>query len=166
MRASPPLQVTVRRFGLWRGAVTLLLGAALASMLAFVLARGESAPVHVRHAAIAASSAILWGGISLLRCSPISLRWDTRRWRLGPASTVGEEPFAGGIEVCLDFGTWLLLRFEHDVTVRGRRSTWLPIQRRGLEAQWHALRCAVYSSRPTRGPDGGRLPARSPQSQE
>ena len=25
---------------------------------------------------------------------------------------------------------------------------WLPVQRRGLEADWHALRCAVYSPPP------------------
>jgi hypothetical protein len=78
----------------------------------------------------------------------------------------GDEPFAGGIDVCLDFSAWMLLRFEHDVTVGRARVSWLPVQRSGLEAHWHALRCAVYSSRPAHGPDGGQTPARSPQSQE
>jgi len=31
--------------------------------------------------------------------------------------------------------------------------TWLPVQRRGLQAHWHALRCAVYSPRPDAGVD-------------
>jgi hypothetical protein len=39
----------------------------------------------------------------------------------------------------------MLLRFTPDAPAR---MTWLPVQRRGLEAQWHALRCAVYSPRP------------------
>ena len=33
----------------------------------------------------------------------------------------------------------------------GCRVTWLPVQRRGLESQWHALRCAVYSARSSTG---------------
>jgi hypothetical protein len=51
----------------------------------------------------------------------------------------------GNVAVVIDLGPWMLLRFTADAPPR---TTWLPVQRRGLEAQWHALRCAVYSPRP------------------
>jgi len=166
MRASAPFQATIRHFGQWRASVTILLIASAGSMAAFALARGESAPAGWRIAGLVASLAIVLAGTRLLRCPPMSLRWDSQRWHLGPESTAGEEPCAGSIDVCLDFGAWMLLRFEHDVTTGRARFSWLPVQRRGLEVHWHALRCAVYSSRPAHGPDGGQTPARSPQSQE
>jgi hypothetical protein len=68
--------------------------------------------------------------------------------------------------VAVDLGAWMLLRFERDATPRLRRIVWLPLQRRGLETPWHALRCAVYSARPVAG-RADRLPvAISPESQE
>jgi len=166
MRASAPFQATIRHFGHWRVAVAMLLMASTGSMAAFALARGESAPAAWRIAGLVASLGIVLAGARLLRCPPVSLRWDGQCWRLGPGSTVGEEPFAGSVDVCLDLGAWMLLRFEHDATVGRARFSWLPVQRSGMEAHWHALRCAVYSSRPAHGPDGGQTPARSPQSQE
>ena len=50
----------------------------------------------------------------------------------------------GTLEVAMDLGGLLLLRLV------GQRRTrvWLPVQRRGLESQWHGLRCAVYSPPP------------------
>ncbi len=166
MRASAPFQATIRQFGYWRAAVAVLLMASTGSMAAFALAHGESAPLAWRIGGLVASLMIVLAGTRLLSCQPMSLRWDSQRWHLGPESTTGEEPFAGSVDVCLDFGAWMLLRFEHDVTFGRARFSWLPVQRRGLEAHWHALRCAVYSSRPAHGPDGGQTPARSPQSQE
>ena len=46
----------------------------------------------------------------------------------------------GTLEVAIDLGSFLLLRLRG-----GRGAVWLPVQRRGLEREWHALRCAVYS---------------------
>jgi hypothetical protein len=34
-----------------------------------------------------------------------------------------------------------------------RRATWLPVQRRGIERQWHALRCSVHSPHAAPGHD-------------
>jgi hypothetical protein len=166
MRASAPFQVTIRSFGYWRAAVACLLAASAGSMIAFAMAHGESAPAAWRLTGLALSIAIVLGGAGLLRCPPMSLRWDGQCWHLGPAASAGEEPASGRVVVCLDLGAWMLLRFEHEVTVRGAHIRWLPVQRRGMEAHWHALRCAVYSSRPAHGPVGGQTPARSPQSQE
>ncbi len=72
---------------------------------------------------------------------PFVLRRDADQWQLvqgskGPA-------MAGEVQIALDFGAWLLLRFVPDTA--GGRSRWLAVQRRGLEPHWHALRCAVYA---------------------
>jgi hypothetical protein len=55
--------------------------------------------------------------------------------------------------VAIDLGGWLLLRFyaepvrraAGDAMRRGRTPAWIAVQRRGLEADWHAIRCTVYS---------------------
>jgi hypothetical protein len=109
---------------------------------------------------------LLAAGASPLRCAGTSLRWDTRQWHLGPASTTGDEPHSGRLAVAIDLGAWMLLRFQPDGAAGKRRSIWLPVQRRGLETQWHALRCAVYSARPAEGHEAGSRPAVSPESQE
>jgi hypothetical protein len=81
--------------------------------------------------------------------APLILRWDGQGWTLEPAASAGNEPWPGEVTVCIDLGTWLLLRFRHRSTGRWPKVTWLPAQRRGQPAQWHALRCALYSTRPT-----------------
>jgi len=166
MRASAHFQATLRRFSLWRGVVALLLAACAACLLAFASAVGDSAPWPIRMASWLVAATSVLGGLSLLRCPPRSLRWDSQAWHLGPEAAIGEEPWHGRIDVCLDLGGFMLLRFVNDVTDDGPRTAWLPVQRLGLESRWHAFRCAVYSSRPTHGPDGRTTPAPSPQSQE
>jgi len=166
MRASPAFQVTIRRFGVWRSAIAALLLCAVATLAAFALAEGESAPASVRAFAVLASAGIVLAGATLMRCRPMSLRWDTHRWNLGPVSTAGEEPWPGRLDVALDFGAWILLRFEHDRTAGRRRACWLPVQRGGLESAWHGLRCAVYSARPAQDPDSGQRMGPSPESKE
>jgi hypothetical protein len=75
--------------------------------------------------------------VSLWRVPAQSLRWDGQVWRL--------DAVPGELTVAVDIGPWMLLRFTPGA---GSRTRWLPVQRRGLEAQWHALRCAVYAPRP------------------
>jgi hypothetical protein len=166
MRASPAFQITVVRFGVWRAAVVAVLAAATASLAAWLLSAGASEPMAVLGAVGVIGAALLTHATSLLRCPPISLRWDTCQWHLGPASTAGEEPATGRLAVAVDLGGWMLLRFEHDLATPRRRSTWLPVQRRGLESRWHALRCAVYCARPVEGRAAGPHAAISPESQE
>jgi hypothetical protein len=151
MHASPSFQMDVRHFGQWRGLCVLL------AVLAFV----AWAAWAVRAAAMW-PGAVAAGGVTLLIASlalwrwmrqwqPSSLRWDTQQWFLGPVHTRGQEPAAGRIEVCLDLGDWLLLRFEPEGVRRWglpRGSAWLPLQRRGHELPWHALRSTVYCARP------------------
>ena len=148
MRASPAFQVVLDRFGVWRAAVlaAALLGALV--MAAWLVSQPPSVSAAVRWVAAVAALVLLTVGAFAARVRPVSLRWDGQLWHLGPPDSAGHEPHSGALLVVLDLGPWMLLRFELAESTRRARATWLPVQRRGLEAQWHALRCAVYSPRP------------------
>ena len=42
---------------------------------------------------------------------------------------------------------WLLLRIVPEDRSSPLAARWLPVQRKGIPDQWHALRCAVYCPR-------------------
>jgi len=138
MRASPACQVELQRFGAWRAALTLLFGAGAMSVVAWLAIRSEAPPWLL---VVAATAMVLILGavaLPLWRIHPSRLRWDGQIWQLDGAP--------GRLDAALDLGPWMLLRF---IAEEADAPTWLPVQRRGLEGQWHALRCAVYSPRPT-----------------
>ena len=147
------------RFGVWRAGVLVVIGAACAVLVAWLVSRDEFTLVWVQVLICAAAVLLLCLGATLLRIAPVSLRWDGREWHLGPAASAGDEPWHGSLAVAVDLGPWLLLRFEHDTPSRRRRISWLPVQRAGLSDRWHALRCAVYCARSDPGLDAGMNPA-------
>ena len=136
MRASPACQVSLQRFGAWRIAVVTLALLGAATLAGWLLGR-EGRPVEWWWGAATSLVLMLLLAASLWRVPVQDLRWDGQRWYLG------ESP--GDLRVAIDPGPWMLLRFMPSDSVRTR---WLPVQRRGLEAAWHLLRCAVYSPRP------------------
>jgi hypothetical protein len=93
-------------------------------------------------------------GFSLVRIEAGALMCADGAWSY--ASDAGLRR-CGTLEVAMDLGSFLLLRLVDE----RRRSAWLPVQRRGLEAQWHALRCAVYAPAPRAAgePTAGALPS-------
>ncbi|HEY4065657.1 MAG TPA: hypothetical protein VGM74_02070 [Burkholderiaceae bacterium] len=145
MRASPPCQVSLQRVGVWRAALFVLVAAAGAASVAWAWGREAPAGVVLWGAVASALLMMLALGASLWRMPVQSLRWDGRGWQL--------DAIAGELSVALDLGPWMLLVFTPAVFAgtRAGRVSWLPFQRRGLETQWHALRCAVYSPRPAAG---------------
>jgi len=155
MRTSPAIDVELTRFGVWRATVALLAAAALAAVWAWWSTRDTSPPQNTSIALLAtlvtASVVILVLAASLASVQCTTLRWDGQGWwlqRLRRDCAAAVEPVAGEIVVAIDLGLWALLRFEPAVRGAGARTVWLPVQRRGIEAQWHALRCALYSPRP------------------
>ncbi len=150
MRAAPPCQFSLQRFGVWRAAVVLVAALGVATMAAWLTLRGSplSSPTSIA-AALVAVLLVAWG-VSLARTPAVDLRWDGRTWHLGPPSG---EPVSGELSVALDLGPWMLLRLSPAAAEARPRITWLPVQRRGLESQWHALRCTVYSPRPAPADD-------------
>jgi len=153
MRAFAASQFTLTRFGIWRWAVFclgVLVAVVVGAWLVTQPARWQTSPLL---SAGVVMGLMVWLLAAQPRTTPISLRWDTQHWHLGPASSVGHEPWVGELHVRIDLGAWMLLRFVPDPGVLGCSVNWLPVQRRGLEPHWHALRCAVYSPRPAAGVD-------------
>jgi hypothetical protein len=154
MRAVAACQFTLNRFGAWHVAVAALTGCVVLTLLFWYL--GQSAAWSWwRTAALGfVAVAALGLGASLLRRKAVTLHWDGGRWHVGTAGSTGGEHRPGTLSATVDLGVWMLLRFRADSEGgSGAAVTWLPVQRRGMEPQWHALRCAVYSPRPV--PDAG-----------
>ncbi len=144
MRVSPAFQVTVRRMGVWQGAVAFCIGAALTATAVW---RWQSEAPSTTEAALAGLSCLLCLlALRGLRSTPVSLRWDSQCWWIGSPDESAREQAVDRVEPVIDLSFWMLLR----VRQRGSRPwaavQWIPVQRRGLESQWHALRCAIYTS--------------------
>ena len=155
----PPTTSTgllLNAFGVWRAAVAGLAGAGIVVLLTWLATRSEPVPMSGLAAWAGAMLAIPALAATLVRVPAVTLRWDGQQWWLArlarssrAAAAAQIDAVAGEIDVALDFGGWMLLRFRPiSVAPRARISRWLPVQRHGLEAHWHALRCAVYSPRP------------------
>ena len=145
MGETVSVEVSVACFGVWRAAVAIVAATALACLTAWSTTMlGSVSPGGVPWvgavAALLAGATLVLAG-SLMRVRAGALSCHDGQWRFAPA---GGPPRVGALVVALDLGSFLLLRLEE----QRHRSTWLPVQRRGLEREWHALRCAVYSPPP------------------
>ena len=154
MRASPAVEVALTRFGAWQVAVGALASASALSSLAWWATQQRLPPVAAGVVTSAALGVLAWLAVSLVRVPHTRLRWDGRGWQLRRAGAASPEPVAGEVAVTIDLGAWMLLRFEPLAPTQWAAPVWLPVQRAGIESQWHALRCAVYSPRPAPGTEG------------
>jgi len=154
MRAPPPIDISLTRFGCWRGALAILALGTGAVIAAWLLASADAQPPALRVGVALAAVLALGALLSAARVAAVELGWDGAHWscavldggRAGP-------PLPGELTVAIDLGSWLLLRFAAADPQGGRLPVrWLPVQRRGLEPQWHALRCAVHAPMPAREP--------------
>ena len=143
MRESPVFEVRLHRFGAWRAAVAAVALAAVAALLAWAFATAAASPAGrdeflVASIAGALTAATIVAALSLARVPSGVLSRRDGAWSFAPE---GGASRSGRLAVAIDWGSFLLLRLEppHGPTL------WLPVQRRGLEHDWHALRCAVYS---------------------
>jgi xanthosine utilization system XapX-like protein len=151
MRGSPSCVIAVRRFTVWRAAIAAVTLPALASLIAWLVLAPAA---HVAVVGIAATlfglTVIAWAA-SLLRTSPVELRWDGSTWSRRSLAGLPAAPASGELDVAIDLGSFLLLRFAPHSAGRWRPMHWIPVERRGLEREWHSFRCAVYSPRPAAG---------------
>ena len=142
MRESVFFELRLRRFGVWRLAVWLVAGAAIAAMAAWAAAMWDSQPESGRALVltIAAGLSLATVGVALTlaRVEAGLLTSADGVWTFVPDAGVRR---TGTLEVAMDLGAFLLLRLVE----RRRTTAWLPVQRRGLETQWHGFRCAAYS---------------------
>ena len=151
MRASPPFQASLHRFGMWRGAMLVLALLGVSATVAWLATREEPPEYPLLVAAGLGCSLVVFIAVSLSKVPPICLRWDGQTWHLGQPGTDVEAWASGNMSVKLDLGPWMLLRFRPATQAPFRlpsRVKWIPAQRLGAEGHWHGLRCAVYSPRP------------------
>jgi len=149
MHGSPPCALTVARFGAWRAAVAVLALAALASLLAWVLGSPLGEGPWIRVGVGFAALATLALATSLWRQPGARLRWDGLAWTV--ASPASAEPVSGRLEVAIDLGSFLLLRFTPVGRSRPAAALRIPVGRAGQQPEWHAFRCAVHSPQPAAG---------------
>jgi hypothetical protein len=145
MRESVFFELRLRRFGVWRLAVWSVAGAAILAMAAWAAGMWDSQAQFGRALVAAVAGGLVLGTIavasSVARAPAGTLTCAAGAWSY--ASDAGLR-CSGKLEVAMDLGAFLLLRLVDE----RQRSAWLPVQRRGLEAQWHGFRCAVYSPPP------------------
>jgi len=145
MRESVFFELRLRRFRVWRLAVWSVAGTAIVALAAWAAGMWDSQAQsgRVLVAAVAAGLALATFAVasSLARVQAGVLTCADGAWSY--ASDAGLR-WSGKLEVAMDLGAFLLLRLVGEP----HGSAWLPVQRRGLEAQWPGFRCAVYSPPP------------------
>ena len=143
MRAAPAVAVELpgsRRWDLASATLAMVsAGAAAAALSAHFLSDAMMAGVCI--AAAAGAGGLL--GWYLRAQGRGRLRWDGARWWFaGPDSQASEEQ-AGSVMVMMDWGRWMLLRFDPETGARRPARVWLPVSERRI-AQAGALRAAAY----------------------
>ena len=145
MRASSPFRVTVERFGVWNGFVGCL-GVLLCLCSGAWLCVSPGGLFSWTFGLVAfATSGSLLGLITSVRRAPLRLRWDSQRWFCGNGMDADRESGPWRARVLLDLGGFMLLRLDADDPAMPLRSLCLPLQRAGLHAHWHFVRCAVHA---------------------
>ena len=141
MRGAPPVEIRVRRQGPWRAFVVALVILTSVSMGLWL----ASAEIGAAFKGVLAAVTLALGATALSMTAPfdLSLRWTGSSWALSPRGAPASKPVAGVLTVAIDLGSWMLLRFVDE----SPRTTWIPVQRAGIEGDWHALRCAVHAPR-------------------
>ena len=145
MQAASAVQVTVQRFGVWNMALGLVSATVLSVAVGWLVTRHDEFPDWSGVLLMASVVVGLLGAVDLLRRQPITLRWDAQRWYVTDLSRTADDMEVSELRVALDLGGWMLLRFRCDAPRHTWRRGWIPVQRRGIESHWHALRCAVHA---------------------
>ena len=138
----------VRRFGAWRFVVAFIVCVAGVALGTWAVRAAATHPLAFIGSLLVFGLCATLLARQVFRLQAVSLRWYTQRWHLGPAGMAGHEPVSGQVAIALDLGGWMLLRFLPEAGLPRRRGVWLPVQRRGHEAAWPALRSTVYCARP------------------
>jgi|KBSSwiStaDraftv2_1062776.scaffolds.fasta_scaffold129041_4 hypothetical protein len=147
MRETPPFEVRLHRFATWRAAVAAVALAAVTAACAWAASTASTGDADnvawVVATALVLALATLAAALSLARVPAGVLACRDGCWTFTADSG---RTVAGALTVALDWGAFFLLRIDGAARAR----LWLPVERHGLEREWHALRCALYT--PPRAP--------------
>lgn len=146
MSAAPPVRIHLVPDPLGRGFALVCTSLAAANLTPWCLSwAGASADlsavtVTLATAAATVAAAFCWRLLARRVNEAGALTWDGSVWQWAPEA---ENPWQGQVQVMIDLGPWLLLRFR--ATAPARRECWLAISRRTSAGQWPAWRAALYA---------------------
>lgn len=169
MRAPPPVEYPSTLTRRWRTLLSLLVGASLATLVAWVLpyiaahwgSRQPDALLDALADPVVEALLGLATGAVVAACLSLSwksrgasertLRWDGQDWVLA-GDVNGRPDQRGDAALMLDFGPWMLVRFLPCAVGTGGlagfgAATWLPLTVAGDLARWAALRGALWNWR-------------------
>ena len=138
MRCAPPVFVTCDGGPAWAGCQAVLHALASAALAAWLSAWAGWPPVAtagVVFAAAASAGLVAW---RRSMAQPVPLAWDGACWGAGVPAVTGQ------VEVMIDLGHWLLLRFRPDEATAPVR--WLAVSAQAAGGALHGLRVALHSS--------------------
>lgn len=146
MQAAPAVAVEVKPDGVSRLVLGGLTCASVVAAAVWATQRGDASGWAV----LALVSIGSMGSLLLpaLRLRDRHLRWDGQAWHLAATDRSAGPAVVGQLAVALDFGDWMLLRFDSASASASASRQWLPVSRAAIGPSWHALRCAVYAPRP------------------
>lgn len=152
MRGCPPCEITIGPSRIWLMAVWLAAAVAVAALLLWLMAAPEGGSWPVRAGVAGTVAVVLVLATTLTRrCSGV-LRFTGTNWLWTPhgAESLLDRPLAGRVEVHVDVGCFMLLRFLAEPSGTGAgRSRWIPVDASSAMSSRHVFRCAAYSPRPT-----------------
>ena len=146
MHVAPPVRISLVPDNAWHWGVTVLVAFASGSMTAWLVSHGQAASVSMAVAALVVaggSGAATWLCMSRHDARTCSLNWDGATWQWVQGATA---PWVGEVDVMVDFGAWMLLRFAPAAPSRG--AAWNAVSRSAAGPLWPAWRAALYSRRP------------------
>lgn len=138
MQPAPAVSFLCEDGGAWRAVTAALHGTTAAVVAGWLL--GWAWPGQGLAALGALVLGVATGAAAWRRGGhgPARLAWDTQRWQLQDGA-VGPRP--GRVEVSMDLGRWMLLRFRPEL---GRDTRWLAVG----SAAGPAARAALYGVPP------------------
>ncbi|MEO8279999.1 MAG: hypothetical protein ABI564_09930 [Ideonella sp.] len=149
MRTLPAVELDIPVQPAWTRLVDALGLLASAAIVFWWLGAGSAPAEPMRSAWLAIGMLVVLLALHARRSRACRLRWDGQQWFWATAARAdGQRLVAGRVGVMLDLQWAMLLRFEPAVRDAGAGSGWIAVSRRGLAADWHELRCALFSRQP------------------
>ncbi len=146
MHAAPPVRIPVVTDAFGQGFALACVCMAAVSLLAWALSWSAASTWLSRFAVVwvvATTAALGWFLLRQRTGAAGLLTWDGAAWQWVPAAGASRQ---GTVQVMIDLGPWLLLRFSPSVAPVA--SVWLAISRRAAVGQWPAWRAALFAPRP------------------
>jgi hypothetical protein len=145
MQAAPPVRIPVKTDALGQGFALACASLSAACGLAWALSWAAPEAWLSRLAVVSAAAgaaSVVWFLLRRRAAAAGLLTWDGVCWQWAPAAG-GPRP--GRVQVMIDIGPWLLLRFI-PVGAPGP-AVWVAISRGAAAGQWAAWRATLYAPR-------------------